>query len=169
VNGTSASDNRRRRHWRVRGATTTVQVGDVQDGECAGGRGSAGRGSGLGDDTIKRDGQRRSASLTVDGGLPTASDTVTVATGSNAVVAVTYGTDPSTGVIADNVAGNVLVCRHRAHRPDRLGRNNQPDDQRHERQRRDQSERQQFDVNNGADVTFATYPTLTLNGNAAAT
>ena len=102
--------------------------------------------------------------MTVDGGGPTASDTLNIATGANAAVSVSFGTDPSTGVVGDSVSGNVSflgieilgltgsgatsLTVNGTNGNDAINQNGNS-----------------VTVNNGAVVNFSAYPTLTLSGN----
>src|SRR5262249_45031208 len=59
----------------------------------------------VGDDAINVSGSGGPGNLVIQGGSPSASDTLNVITGASA--AVNYGTDPASGVIADLTNGNV--------------------------------------------------------------
>src|SRR6202008_78075 len=148
----------------VRGATTTVQrTGFKQVSLPAATTEALVVAAGLSDDVINVSGTGGPASLTIDGAGPTASDTLNIATGTNAVVGVTYGVDLSTGVVSDNVAGNVAflgveilgltgsgattsLTVNGTTGNDAINQNGNT-----------------ATVNKPAVVNFATYPTLTLN------
>ena len=150
----------------VRGATTSVQVGTFDSVIMpAADTEALVVAAGLGDDVINVSGSGGPASLTIDGGLPTASDTLNVTTGTNAIVSVTFGTDPSTGVVDDNVSGNVSfqgievlgltgsgaatsLTVNGTNGDDAINQNGNS-----------------VTVNNGAVVNFSGYPTLTLTAN----
>lgn len=120
--------------------------------------------SGLGDDVINVTGNGGPVSLLVDGGSPTASDTLNIATGAAALVGVNYGTDPSTGVMTDNVAGNVTFANIEHLGLTGAGNSTLTINGTNGNDAINQSGNV-VTVNNGADVTFTTYPNLTLNGN----
>jgi len=120
--------------------------------------------SGLGDDVINVTGTGGPATLLVDGGSPTASDTLNIATGAAALVGVNYGTDPATGVVTDNIAGNVTFVDVEHLGLTGSGATSLTINGTNGNDAINQSGNV-VTVNNGADVTFATYPTLTLNGN----
>jgi hypothetical protein len=156
VNGTSVSDT----IDVARGATTTVAVNSLKtisltsaDVE------SLVVSAGTGDDTIDVTGSGGPASLTVDGGLPTASDTLAVTT---TTATVTYGTDPSSGTLTTtggpisfvgieiisltgDTTGTLTVNGTNGN--DAINQSGNT-----------------ITVNNGAVVDFTAYPTLTLNG-----
>ena len=162
VNGTSVGDT----VSVVRGATTTVQENAPATFKAISLTANTEAlvvAAGLGDDVINVSGSGGPA-LDVDGGLPTASDTLNVTTGANAIVSVTFGTDPSTGVVDDNVSGNVSfqgieilgltgsgaatgLTVNGTNGDDAINQNGNS-----------------VTVNNGAVVNFSGYPTLTLSG-----
>jgi hypothetical protein len=122
--------------------------------------------AGLGDDAISVFGSGGPASLTIDGGLPTASDTLIIVTGTDATVTVSYGTDPSSGVVGDDVAGNVAFVNI-----EHLELTGQGGDTSLtvNGTNGDDAINQSGNivtVNDGAVVEFTGYPTLNLNGHA---
>ncbi|MFO0915154.1 MAG: dockerin type I domain-containing protein [Pirellulales bacterium] len=91
----------------TRGSSPTVQVGNLKTVSFS----SAETESlfvtaGLGDDNVNVHGSGGPASIMVDGGPPSASDTLTI---SNPTVTVSYGTDPSSGVVT-TTSGDVMFA-----------------------------------------------------------
>ena len=159
VNGSASADT----IAVVRGATTTVTLAGVTVSVPVATTENLLISSGTGDDTITVTGAGGPA-LTIDGGLPTASDTLNVSTGAAATVSVTYGTDPSSGVIGDNVAGNVSFLNTEIINLTGSGATSLTINGTTGNDAINQSGNT-VTVNNGAVVNFTTYPTLTLNGN----
>src|SRR5207237_7231726 len=120
--------------------------------------------AGLGNDTINVSGTGGPATVRVDGDQPTASDTLNVTTGAAANVSVTYGTDPSSGVIGDNIAGNVAFTGIEHIGLTGAGATNLTINGTNGNDAINQSGNT-VTVNNGAEITFATYPALRLTGN----
>ena len=148
VHGTSASDN-----INVDRTASTVQVNVLKTVTIS--SEAIVVAAGLGDDVVNVTGNG-AASLTVDGGQPSASDTLNVAA-INATV--TYGTDPSSGTVNDisflgiediglTGDGTGTLTVNGTNGDDAINQNGNT-----------------VTVNDGATVNFAAYPTLILNGN----
>jgi uncharacterized repeat protein (TIGR01451 family) len=101
VNGTAAADT----IDVLRGATSTVQVNALKQVGVLTPLGNPDAlvvNAGLGDDFINVSGSAGPQSLVVDGGLPTASDTLTITNGITGTTTVSPGSTPDAGVISNN-------------------------------------------------------------------
>ena len=119
-------------------------------------------------DTFTITGTGGPANLTVDGGGPTAfngGDNVDIFTGAAAVVGVTFGTDLSSGEVADNVAGNVHFLGTETLNLTGIGATALTVDGTDGNDAINQNGNA-ITVNNSAVVNFATYPSLTISGNS---